>query len=253
MQRIIKKIKNKIYKRNIEKQLKHIYRELKIKRGPFTGMQYSSFTSTGSSLFPKLVGIYEHELAEIIEYCKTQNYEYFIDIGCAEGYYAVGMAKFGKAEKVLAYDINDYAKHLCQKMASVNNVDVEIKHAMTSDALSKFPFDKDKKSFIMVDCEGFERELFSEAAIKNLKNVECLIEVHDWCQHERRTKDILLDMFKETHECSVIKGIDDYDKAYDYKIEELMDFSIQERLRIFAEGRRRLGVWLFCRPKLQDE
>lgn len=250
----IRKISNKVREDRIKKQLQQIYKDLQVRRGPFTGMQYTSFTSSvGGAVYPELIGVYEHEIEDVIEYCKKQKYEYFIDVGCARGYYAVGMAKFGNVEKVVAYDIDDGAKRLCREMASVNNVKVEVRHRMTADALARFQFDKTKKSFIMVDCEGFERELFSEAAIKNLANVECLIEVHDWCQYEKRTKDILLDMFKKTHECSVIEGIDDYDKAYDYKIEELMDFSIQERLRIFAEGRRRLGVWLFCRPKLQDE
>ncbi len=253
MKNIIKEIKNKIQWGGVEGRLKKIYKDLQVRRGPFAGMHYTSFVSVGGALYPELIGVYEREIADIVEYCIKQKYEYFVDVGCARGYYAVGMAKFGKVEKVVAYDIDDRARRLCKEMAFVNNVKVEVRRRMTADDLAKFPFDKTKKSFIMVDCEGFERELFSEAAIKNLANVECLIEVHDWCQYEKRTKDMLLNMFEATHRCSVIEGVDDYDKAYDYKIEELMDFSIQQRLWIFAEGRRRLGMWIFCSPKLYDE
>lgn len=255
MVRFINKFHNRILQEQKEKEhlnkLKEIYKDLLIRRGPFQNMKYFGFISTGSELFPKLIGVYEQEIAGLIEECKKKPYEYFIDVGCAEGYYAVGMAKFGKVEKVIAYDIDDYAKKLCKKMAETNQVQVEIRHELTAGELKSFPFTKSRQSFIMADCEGFERELFNVDNIENLKNVECLIEIHDWCQYEKRTKEILLDLFSTTHECRIIEGLDDYDKAYDYKVEELMSFSIQERFRIFAEGRRRRGVWLHCIPKTQ--
>jgi len=257
MMKVVDKLTNRIIREKSEKEclrkLKEIYKDLHIRRGPFKNMRYSTFASTGSTLFPKLIGIYEHEIADIFEEAKKQHYEFFIDVGCAEGYYAVGMAKFGNAERVIAYDIDDYAKQLCGEMASINQVQVEIRHELTAEELQNYPFDKAKRSFIMVDCEGFERKLFTNDNIKNLQNVECLIEIHDWCQYEKRTREILLNMFKDTHECKIIEGIDDYDKAYDYKIEELMSFSIKERFKIFAEKRRRIGAWLYCVPKKYNE
>lgn len=257
MNKLVNRIKGKISKEKNKKEclrkLREIYKDLYIRRGPFAGMRYASFAATGSELFPKLIGVYEHDIADIIENAKKQCYEFFIDVGCAEGYYAVGMAKFGNVERVIAYDIDDYAKKLCAQMASINQVRVEIRHELTANELCSFPFNKAKRSFIMADCEGFERELFTEDNIHNLKNVELLIEIHDWCQHERRTKEILINLFKETHECKIIEGIDDYDKAYDYEIDELMNFSIQERFEIFAERRRRIGIWLHCIPKMYNE
>lgn len=253
----IEKIRSRILKARFEKKcsdkLKIIYNDLTVKRGPFKNMQYPDFVSTGSTLFPKLIGIYEKEIGDIIENCKKQSYEIFIDVGCAEGYYAIGMAKYGCVEQVIAYDIDDRAKKLCQKMAERNQVHVNIRNELTAQELQRFPFDKSKRSFIMADCEGYERELFTRDNVENLKNVECLIEIHDWCKYEDRTKEVLLKLFENTHQCKVIEGIDDYDKAYDYKIEELEDFTIQERLFIFAEGRRRLGRWLWCIPRLGNE
>ena len=101
----------------------------------------------------------------------------------------------------------------------------------------------------MSDCEGYERELFTASNIFNLTNCDLLIEVHDWCQNETPTLDYLISIFKSTHDYKIIYGIDDYEKAYTYKLPELEDFSIKERFEIFKEGRRRLGEWIFFTTK----
>ena len=61
---------------------------LKVIHGPFEGLQYPDARSSGSSLLPKLIGSYEHELHEIINDALGQSYTDLVDIGCAEGYYA---------------------------------------------------------------------------------------------------------------------------------------------------------------------
>lgn len=249
VKKILDKLNETKKKKEIYARLKGIYSDLKIRRGPFCGMKYRDFKSTGSALYPKLIGVYEREISDIINISLKNEYEYFIDVGCAEGYYAIGMKKYGKVEKVVAYDIDDYAKQLCKNMATINNVEVEIRHELSEESLASFGFDSRKRSFLIADCEGFERQLFTVKSISNLANVECLIEIHDWCQYENKTRDLLIELFKKTHECKIVEGIDDYDKAYEYRIDELSDFTISERFQIFAEGRRRIGIWLHCIPK----
>ena len=65
---------------------------LKVLYGPFKGMTYPDSTSIGSVWLPKMLGIYESELHDILEEICSKNYSTIINIGAGEGYYAVGLA-----------------------------------------------------------------------------------------------------------------------------------------------------------------
>lgn len=233
----------------LERKLKDIYLvngEIIVKRGPFAGMYYPEFESFGSSLWPKLAGVYEKELQSVIGETLNKEYKYILDIGCAEGYYSVGWALKNIAEEIYAYDIDPIARDLCTKMCLKNNVNINISDWCTPDTLLDFDFSsKKKRSLIMADCEGYERELFTENVVNNLNNVDMLIEVHDWNQCETTTLDYLISIFNKSHSYRIITGIDDYEKAYKYKIEELSEFDIKERYEILRENRRRLGKWIY--------
>src|ERR1700749_2885028 len=61
-----------------------------VKHGPFTGMVYPTKATRNRHVIPKLLGTYEQELHGTIETIKGRKYDVVIDIGGAEGYYAVG-------------------------------------------------------------------------------------------------------------------------------------------------------------------
>src|SRR4051812_14244715 len=60
--------------------------------GPFAGMAYVR-QAAGSCLAPKLIGCYEAELHGVVARILRTGYTQIVDIGCAEGYYAVGLAR----------------------------------------------------------------------------------------------------------------------------------------------------------------
>ena len=72
-----------------EEKMTPIVSSLKVLNGPFEGMQYPNFESYGSASWPKLLGTYESELTNAILAKKDTDYSSIVDIGCAEGYYAV--------------------------------------------------------------------------------------------------------------------------------------------------------------------
>src|SRR5690606_29129834 len=63
---------------------------LQITAGPFEGMKYLEQVA-GSALLPKLIGSYESELHAALLDMTRRGHRLIIDVGCAEGYYAVGM------------------------------------------------------------------------------------------------------------------------------------------------------------------
>src|SRR5262245_2169669 len=63
----------------------------RIRGGPFAGMAYLDGVSEGSFI-ARLLGVYEAELHPHLDAIMADGIDCVIDIGCAEGYYAVGLA-----------------------------------------------------------------------------------------------------------------------------------------------------------------
>ena len=60
--------------------------------GPFAGMEYVTQAAEGV-LVARLLGAYESELHPHLAAFVAQGLDCVIDVGCAEGYYAVGLAR----------------------------------------------------------------------------------------------------------------------------------------------------------------
>src|SRR5215472_3996438 len=65
---------------------------LTVRGGPFTGMIYSEAAVKDRFVIPQMLGATELQLHSAIESIVGAGYQKIINIGCAEGYYAVGLA-----------------------------------------------------------------------------------------------------------------------------------------------------------------
>lgn len=215
--------------------------------GPFKGMKYPSLSSVGSSLFPKLLGSYERELHQVTEGFFSENYSEIVDIGCAEGYYAIGFGLKLVNAKIYAYDSDATARALCYQMAKVNSIEnrIIIKDTCTARELENFKFTG--KVLIICDCEGYEKYLFDKHSVKNLKNCDLLIEMHDFIDLNISGK--MIELFNETHDLQIVKSIDDIEKAKTYVFEETKGLSLEEKLKLYREWRPSIMEWLICTPK----
>lgn len=78
------------------------YYNEKIGLGPFAGMKYIN-KAHGSSLTPKIIGTYERELHPFIYEIADKQYDCIVDVGSAEGYYAVGLAYLYHKKRTVAF------------------------------------------------------------------------------------------------------------------------------------------------------
>src|SRR5690348_1337426 len=78
----------------------------RVNSGPFKGLEYIS-GAAGSAYTPKILGCYEQEIHAFIEEIINKSYSVIVDVGCAEGYYAVGFAYRSSDVKVYAFDENE--------------------------------------------------------------------------------------------------------------------------------------------------
>ena len=133
----------------------------KVLTGPFKGMVYAELKSTGSPLLPKILGSYEDELHDIFAKIIPYRYNTVIDVGCAEGYYAVGLAMRLPAATVYAFDTDEVGLARCKKMAEINKVANRVILKGFCDANTLRDFDYKHPSLVICDCEGYEQQLFA--------------------------------------------------------------------------------------------
>lgn len=174
--------------------------DLSILNGPFRGMRYPSTQITELAFLPKISGVYEKQLQPLIEEIAAANYDSILDIGCAEGYYAVGLGMLSPRSTVHCYDINEADLEFCRRMAELNRVDNIICHGACSPE-TLMSFDYGDKSLIFCDCEGFELQLFTDAAVAALGHTDVLVEMHDI--FNPTISATLLQRFARTHDVRI--------------------------------------------------
>ena len=126
-----------------------------------------------------------------------------IDVGCAEGYYAVGLALAIPGTHVHAYDIDVQARVRCAELAQQNAVAgrVSIHSECAPGDARGFP---EQGVVLLSDCEGYERTLLDPALAPRLKRWPMLVELHDFLDPSiSRT---IAERFAPTHEIEIVEG-----------------------------------------------
>ena len=223
------------------KKLKHNQQVL---GGPFFGLKYPRIKSFGSSIYPKLIGTYEAELAESIKFFSSSNYDKIFVIGCAEGYYCNGLGLISKNSSIYCFDINDDAIKFCREMSKINNLSTKVKSFNEEFTVEKFKIKKEEKILIICDIEGEEELLFSPENIVNFETSDLIIECHDY-RSVGLTEKLKLS-FSKTHNIENIRSVDDlyrpiYLEQGNYAPKEL---SYNEQYRLMKEYRKAQMSWL---------
>jgi hypothetical protein len=148
-----------------------------VQTGPFTGMHYIE-EARSSALLPKLLGTYEDELHPTLEAFLAAPYPIVIDIGCAEGYYAVGLARRMPAAIIHAFDLEPKSRSLCTKLAIRNGV---VDRVLIHDrfTLDQFPEPPAERLLVICDVDGFEIELFKPESTIHWQRADLIVELHD--------------------------------------------------------------------------
>ena len=145
--------------------------------GPFQGMIYLDETVWGP-ITPKWAGSYEIELADIIEETIKSVYDRILNLGCAEGYYAVGLAWRDQVPEVLAFDLDPFARKQARRLAQLNHASdrIRIYGECTQIRLNELV---KRRTLVLADIEGCEISLLDPIRVPRLKEVDLLIEIHE--------------------------------------------------------------------------
>jgi ribosomal protein L11 methylase PrmA len=151
---------------------------LKVLSGSFQGMAYLP-EATGSVLVPKLLGCYEAELHGALGQILETKYNLVVDVGCAEGYYAIGLALRMPSSQIYAFNLDPRTHKLCAAMARINSVSDRITIAGKCDVEHLNSLPTEVGALIVCDCEGGEIDLLCPELIPGLTSADVLVELHD--------------------------------------------------------------------------
>jgi hypothetical protein len=173
----------------------------RIRGGPFAGMEYLAAATEGA-LIPRLLGTYESELHPYLQRFAAEGLDTVVDVGCAEGYYAVGLARLMPQITVHAHDIDEAARTACTELAARNGVTdrVRIGGAFPPEGFEAFA---GQRTLVMVDAEGAELDVLRPDLSPALAGMRLIVETHD--VYRAGALKTLVARFAPTHAITIVR------------------------------------------------
>jgi len=149
--------------------------------GPFRGMALNLSPLSARHLLGYILGSQELELRDPIERIIARGYATILNVGAADGYYAVGLAMRSRRSRVIAFEMLPELHPVIGRTAELNGVGARIairggceiedmQGALAAAAWSPLVF---------MDIEGGEMHLLDPASVPQLCRADILVETHD--------------------------------------------------------------------------
>ena len=221
---------------------------LVVRGGPFKGLIYPEPRTLGY-FFPVILGIYETHLHKHIINFKKNKYDNIINIGSAEGYYAVGMALLFPGTNIVAIDKDREALNFLNKMAKLNNVEKNIKTYQDDAKIFLKSITPDSRNLIICDCEGCEFNIFSPENINLLNKSDLIIEMHYKNKNPVTERKEFIQRFERFHDVKIQKlsKLGSENNVEDYPF--LKNIPVKYASRFVKVNRSLTAEWLILSPK----
>jgi hypothetical protein len=211
--------------------------------GPFAGMiipDRNPFWDDGNS-GSKLLGTYEFELHPVIQHAIWRGPRSVINVGCAEGYYAIGLAQLMPHAVVHAFDTRATSLELCREYAEKNGVSerVATREGCTTPQQMRVIGAEWPRLYVM-DCEGAEAELLDLERLASLAHSDIIVECHDFLIPG--ISSVIADRLSATHRVELIRP----------KLPDLEQFQFMRQfptvmsVLMATEKRPMPSMWLAC-------
>ena len=188
------------YRRKVSVQLAKHHQNT-IQYGPFKGLRLDgeSHWSEGDR-GAMVLGLYEQEVLNLLKECSRPK-GVFINLGAADGYYAIGVLIANLFAKAIAFEITEEGQNVIRAQAEFNHVTdrltvlgkAEIGFAQS---LSKADL---LDSVVLCDIEGGEFEVFTPETFQDLQSSTIVIELHEWFSDAEQRVGKLIDACAKTH------------------------------------------------------
>ena len=222
----------------------------KILYGPYSGTKIlSTYGWSNIDFCPKYLGSYEYQVQKkIIDLNKKKKFDYFIDLGSAEGYHIISLLKKKFFNQGLAFEISKKSREILKKNAQINKVNSRIKIygdanlSSLKNALKDFDH---RKLLFLVDIEGQEYDLFNKEFCKIFSKGTFIIEEHPFNISNKRKIKNFNQNIKKYYNVEILK--DTPKNPFNFSI--LEKYSDDEKYLMMSEGRPESMQWVILQPK----
>jgi len=217
----------------------------RVQTGPFKGVVLiPNYMWGDGDTAAKLMGVYEDELHGFIETAIANSPDAVINVGCAEGYYSIGLASRLPGVTVTAVDIEPGSAKIVSDTAVANNLtNIKTVTKLVDCVWMQETFLSLTNPLVVLDCEGAELELLDLAQVPALAHCSILVECHD-CITPGITN-TLIERFQHTHllQYAAQQRKDPFQFAWCATLSDC------DKWALINEGRPSTMVWLYMVPK----
>ena len=222
----------------------------KILYGPYSGTKIlSTYGWSNIDFCPKYLGSYEYQVQKkIIDLNKKKKFDYFIDLGAAEGYHIISLLKKKIFKQGLAFEISKKSREILKKNAQINKLNNRIriyKDANLSSLKNTLRNFNHRRLLFLVDIEGQEYDLFDKDFCKIFSKGTFIIEEHPFNISNKRKIKNFNQNIKKYYNVEILK--DTPKNPFNFSI--LEKYSDDEKYLMMSEGRPESMKWLILQPK----
>lgn len=209
--------------------------------GPFSGVKLSSESWWGQLIYSsRILGTYGSQAANKISLLSRPQGQ-LINIGSADGFFAIGVLKAGWFDEAVCFEISEQGQKFTAQNAKINGLEdkITILGEVDADVLTALSQIRDD-ILILCDIEGGEFTLFDDALLSALRANALIIELHPHLvENGTEVRDEFVEKAGKYFDVEVIKQAPLPVGAFD----ELAILTDNERMLAFSEGRGGAGGW----------
>jgi hypothetical protein len=218
--------------------------------GPFRGMRIALSPLSKRHLLGYILGSQECELHEVIGRIIDRGYDRIVNVGAADGYYAVGLALRLPRAEVEAFEALPEFHALIERSARLNSVAdrIALHGRCEVTDLRQSLLRAGPRPLVLMDIEGGEKDLLDPQAVPELQQADILVETHD--AFVPQVTDTLIERFWQTHDVECYTAQPRI--LADFPADFLAAFRCRfPRLAVDLMDERRTGIqrWLFLTAK----
>jgi len=220
-----------------------------VSKGVFKGLKLPPDSGWGhqAGYTAKLLGHYENEVQSRLQDLSQFRRAGFVDVGAAEGFFALGMLVSGLANKTIAFESNHKSREALKSNAKLNQVAdlLEVQGEATRHSLVQAVSELGE-CLVLIDIEGGEYNLLDDSLLSTLASATFIVELHAHLDDEnvflqeeliaRCERHFNVSFF--TQQNFNVNGFQELSKLHD-----------DVRLLALSEGRRARPLWMQLEPR----
>jgi hypothetical protein len=227
--------------------LRKVAQPASVKAGLFAGMRYPFVDPARPNLFPKILGTYASELHFHLSPISGSPLPVICDVGCGDGYLAIGLAKKQGSVSIHAFDLDPTARRDCWMLAEANGVAEHLRVDECCGPGVLLEMDFARGGLVRFGGDGIAKGLLTPELGKHLLRAHLLIEL--WRLPDRRLADDLIGRLGGSHELIAVESRENGGRALEYRSSLVNSLDPLEQEIAFSESRPGDVLWLIANPR----